>query len=341
MLEINNRRYIGCKTKLLEKIFEAVSEMGFNSDSTLADIFAGTGVVANYFANKGYKTYVNDMLYSNVVAYKAWLGEGTYNSSKIEKLIDQFNKINPDELPENYFSITYGNKYYSVNDAKKIGYVRDYLEDHRAELTSREYYILLTSLMYCADKIANTVGHFESFLNKQPEDKGVTLKNLRINDKIKPACIYEMDANEFVRDLKCDVAYIDPPYNARQYVNFYHVLENLARWEKPTIFEGNSMKFKRDELKSDYCRSKAPQLFKDLISNIKAKIIIVSYHNTYKAGSISSVNTISEEELIHILSEKGKVQKISINYNAFNAGKTELTGHMEYLYVCEVENENS
>ena len=77
------------------------------------------------------------------------------------------------------------------------------------------------------------------------------------------------------------------------------------------------------------------------VSNIKAKIIIVSYNNTYKAGSISSVNTISEEELIHILSNKGKVQKISINYNAFNAGKTELTGHMEYLYVCEVENENS
>lgn len=338
MLEINNRRYIGCKTKLLEKIFEAVSEMGFNSDSTLVDVFAGTGVVANYFANKGYKTYVNDMLYSNVVAYKAWLGEGTYNSSKIENLIDQFNKINPDELPENYFSITYGNKYYSVNDAKKIGYIRDYLEDHRAELTSREYYILLTSLMYCADKIANTVGHFESFLNKQPLDKGVTLKNLRINDKIKPACIYEMDANEFVRDLKCDVAYIDPPYNARQYVNFYHVLENLTRWNKPTEFEGNSMKFKRKELKSNYCRAnKATALFEDLVDNLDCKLIVVSYNNTYVANSTSSINTISENDLKRILSKKGKLHIKEIDHKFFNAGKTDFKNHKEFLYVCEVE----
>ncbi|MBU4457771.1 MAG: DNA adenine methylase, partial [Candidatus Omnitrophica bacterium] len=40
---------------------------------------------------------------------------------------------------------------------------------------------------------------------------------------------------------KCDVAYIDPPYNARQYINFYHVLENLAKWEKPVEFEGKSI----------------------------------------------------------------------------------------------------
>ena len=113
-------------------------------------------------------------------------------------------------------------------------------------------------------------------------------------------------------------------------------LENLARWNKPTEFEGNSMKFKRNALKSDYCRSKAPSLFADLIANLNCKLIVVSYNNTYKAGSISSVNTISSEQIVDILSRRGRVTVKEIDYRAFNSGKTNLEGHKELLYICEV-----
>ena len=96
------------------------------------------------------------------------------------------------------------------------------------------------------------------------------------------------------------------------------------------------MKFKRDELKSSYCRKKAPELMRDLIMNLNCKLIVVSYNNTYKAGSISSVNTISSEQLIDMLSKRGKVTLTEIDYKAFNSGKTELNGHKELLYICEV-----
>ena len=36
--------------------------------------------------------------------------------------------------------------------------------------------MLLASLMYATDKIANTVGHFEHFLSKKPADRGVVLR---------------------------------------------------------------------------------------------------------------------------------------------------------------------
>ena len=61
------------------------------------------------------------------------------------------------------------------------------------------------------------------------------------------------------------------------------------------------MKFKRDELKSGYSRSKAPLLFKDLIDSLDCKIIIVSYNNTYSAKSTASNNKIQEQEIINIL----------------------------------------
>ena len=336
-MKINNRRYIGCKTKLLNFIREKVERYDFGESPVFADVFAGTGVVGNLFANLGYKVILNDLLYSNYVVYQAVLGSGEIRPEVMKKELDYFNSIDADSLKANYFSKVYGNKYFSLSDAKKIGYIRDYIEKNKTKYTKREYYYLITLLIYSCDRIANTVGHFESFLKKTPKNKGVILEEMEINQSATPADIYNEDANKLARTITADIVYIDPPYNARQYVNFYHVLENLARWNKPTEFEGNSMKFKRNELKSDYCRNKAPDLFRDLINNLKCKLIVVSYNNTYKAGSISSVNTISSEQIFKTLSERGKVTREEINYKAFNSGKTELEGHKEYLYICEVE----
>lgn len=335
-MKINSRRYIGCKTKLLDFIYNSVVQYGYTNDSIFADIFAGTGVVAHRFACEGYKTILNDTLFSNYIVYQAVFGNGTIRKEYLTEIIDRINLIDAKELEDNYFSQIYGGKYFSNNDAKKIGYIRDYIEELKEELSEREYYCLIASLLYATDRIANTVGHFESFLKSEPVDKEWKLSLLDTLPYTNESTIFNEDANKLVRKIKADIVYIDPPYNARQYVNFYHVLENLARWNKPTEFEGNSMKFKRDELKSDYCRNKAPLLFADLIENLDCELIVVSYNNTYTAGSISSVNTISGEQIIDILSKKGRVEVKEVAYKAFNSGKTELKGHKELLYICEV-----
>lgn len=335
MLNIGNRRYIGNKTKLLNEIFNCAEQFNLRKDYTFADLFAGTGVVAHLFASKGHHTILNDLLYSNYVAYQAWFSSEIFNNKKIEEYINFFNKIDPAELDNNYFSEIYGGKYFSIDDSKKIGYVRQYLEDNKALFNEREYFILLTALLYFTDKIANTVGHFEYFLSKKPEDTTCKIESLNIK-QLPTSEIFNIDSNVLAKQIESDVVYIDPPYNARQYINFYHVLENLARWNKPNEFEGNSMKFKRDELKSGYSRSIAPLLFEDLIASLKCKVIIVSYSNTYSAKSGASINKISEQQIISILSKKGKVQKKEIAYKAFNSGKTDLKNHKEYIFTCEV-----
>ena len=334
-MKINNRRYIGCKTKLLNEIYDSVVSLGYDSTNRFADVFAGTGVVGYKFAEKGFSVILNDTLYSNVIAYNAWLGEGEIRQGFISKEIEKINKFSKLELESNYFSNVYGGKYFSHKDACLIGYIRDYIEENKDNYTSREYYYLIASLLYSTDRIANTVGHYESFLAKEPKTMGVKLSMLDI-ENLKPAEIYNEDANILASKINADIVYIDPPYNARQYVNFYHVLENLARWNKPTEFEGNSMKFKRNFLKSDYCRSKAPELFKDLIEKLDCKLIVVSYNNTYKAGSISSVNTITIEQILTTLNKKGKVSVKEIDYKYFNAGKSNLEGHKEFIFTCEV-----
>lgn len=305
-------------------------------DFSFADLFGGTGVVAYEFAKRGHSVIVNDILLSNAVAYNAWMGEGEIQTDKLNRIFDYLNAIRYENINENYFSTIYGGKYFSCNDAKKIGFIRDYLEQIKPQLSYREYCILLTSLLYITDKIANTVGHFESFLNREPQDTCFVLPQLALCPTAS-AQIFNEDANKLAKRIQADVVYLDPPYNARQYVNFYHVLENLVRWDKPTGFEGNSMKFKRDNLKSGYSRSVAPMLFQNLVSSLRCRAIIVSYNNTYNARSGASNNKIQEEEIMHILSARGDVSKIDIDYRSFNAGKTDLPNHKEYLFVCRVK----
>lgn len=335
MIEINNRRYIGAKYKLLSKIEKVVNNHISGKDYTFADLFAGTGVVAHSFAENGHPVIINDILYSNVVAYHAWLGDGEYNHEKIISTLQKLNEFNPEDICENYFSRIYGEKYFSVECAKKIGYIREYIELHKKDFSEREYYILLTSLLYATDRVANTVGHFEYFLKQKPQNEKLVLQELKIMPTAQ-AQIFNMDANKLAEQINADVVYIDPPYNARQYINFYHVLENLARWNKPEEFEGNSMKFKRDELKSGYSRSEAPILFERLISDLKCKLIVVSYNNTYKAKSNASINRIRGQEIFDIMSKRGDVQVYSFDYKYFNAGKTDFNNHKELFYVCEV-----
>lgn len=44
------------------------------------------------------------------------------------------------------------------------------------------------------------------------------------------------------------------------------------------------------EIKSDYCTRKVPEVFDDLISNIDAKYIIVSFNNMGEKGTVAIQN---------------------------------------------------
>ena len=122
-LNIENRRYIGNKSKLLKFIDDTIKKekIEFN---TFGDMFSGTGVVAEYFLNKGKDTYINDLLFSNYVIYKALLSNDKFEEEKIKKIIDEYNEINSEKLEENYFSDNFSGNYYHYKDEKKIGYVK-------------------------------------------------------------------------------------------------------------------------------------------------------------------------------------------------------------------------
>lgn len=335
MKDINNRRYIGSKTKLLDFIFSNIEQ---NKYESFSDVFSGTGIVGVEALKRNFKVVkFNDLLYSNYVIYNAFfLGKKTETTNY---LIEKYNNLC--ELnSNNYLSTYFGGKYFTNENATIINNFREEVEKlyNQTKISDSEYYYLIAVILYATDKFANTTGHFEHYLSNIRSEKKIIFENLNtLNNFSGNIEIYNSDSNKIVDKLSADVVYLDPPYNARQYINFYHVLENIALWQKPTNLKGKSNKFDREHLKSEYSKVNAKNVFLDLINKINAKKIIVSYNNTYNAKSGASNNKITYEEMVKILESKGKLTIKSIGYKSFNSGKTNFSNHQELLFIVDVK----
>lgn len=329
---LENRRYIGSKSKLSSWIVGLILEN--TTGNSFFDVFAGTGVMTKAMLEHCKEFHINDFLHSNEVIYEAFFNNNKINTSRLYELEKEFQSLRADSLQANYFSDNFGGKFFSFNDSKIIGEIREHIEVNK-ELNNREKSILLCSLIYSMDKVANTVGHYDAYRkNIDIEDQFIFDLITPLNTTKKEVNVYKEDSNLLARKIRADIAFVDPPYNSRQYSRFYHVLENLTTWEKPDL-DGVAMKPKAENM-SDYCRSSAPEVFDDLIKNLSCKYIVVTYNNTYKSKSNSSRNKITHDEILYTLNSIGSTKVFEKPHHFFNAGKTDLIGHKEFVFITEV-----
>ena len=179
LINLQSRRYIGNKTKLLNWI-AAIVEKETKGCTSFLDLFAGTGVVAKHFLDKYDTIIINDILFANHIIYKALFANDNFDKNKMLAFITKYNNIDAEKIADNYFSINYGDKFFTAQNAKIIGWVREDIEANKKNLTAKEYNLLLTILIYAADKIANTVGHFEAFIKKEIKIQKINFKWVEI-----------------------------------------------------------------------------------------------------------------------------------------------------------------
>lgn len=331
-LGLESRRYIGSKAKLADWILSTIGTEVADAHSFF-DVFAGTASVSKAALKKFSKVIINDHLYANNVIHKAFFATGIWDNAKIITLLENYNGIDPKKLDENYFSVNFGGKFFDHDSAKLIGHIRDDIEKRKATLSDKEYNILLATLIYNIDRIANTVGHFDAYIKKPIRQRPLQFVPIRTS-AIANVEIYRQDANALARKVPADVAYLDPPYNSRQYNRFYHLYETLVKWNKPPLF-GVALK-PEPENSSLYCTVKAKDSFADLIDHLQVKYVVVSYNNTYNSKSSSSENKIRLDEIDKILNSRGTTKIYQRPYRAFNTGKTEFDNHKEYLFLTKI-----
>ncbi len=343
-ININNRKYLGSKYRLLH-FLEKIILNQVERINTFIDGFAGTGVVANHFKKYSLKVISNDLLYSNYIINKVFLNltEETVDLEKISEILINYNKINP---KSGYITKHYGGTYFSIENAKLIDAIREDIEFqyNKGLYTELEKFILLTSLLFAIDKVANTVGQYDAFLKNLGQDtydengkhkidsnvyKKLLLKLPSIDLKGNNNEVYNEDLNQLIKKISGDVLYLDPPYNTRQYIDNYHVLENIMRWNKPKLY-GKTKKFKRDNLKSKYSRKQdAFHAFSELIELSQSKHIFLSYNNE---------GIISDNLIIKILKRKGPVEIFEEDYKVFGNGaaKSIKRNIKERIFYCKV-----
>lgn len=339
---IANRKYLGAKTRLLPFLEQVIGQCADGS-GVFADLFAGTGVVADHFCRLGWAVLLNDNLLCNHIPHRVFFAS---RREEMDPQRVQEHLLTMNALPGRggYVQEHFSDTYFTRQNAARLDAMREYLDSPATSgCTASERDWLLTSLLYAADKAANTCGQYDAFLKhigSAPHDNDGTHRvDANVYKPIRlampqvvfdrPAQVHYEDVNALVRGIESDVLYLDPPYNHRQYIDCYHLLENLARWEKPPL-RGRTRKFARQALKSPYSqRQRAESSLADLVGAARCGHIFLSYN---------SKGLISDEAIRAILSTRGSVEEFSTEYPVFGrgAGRARKLPLRERVFWCRV-----
>ena len=350
--------YIWSKLSLLKFLESTINEIVSDKNYTFSDLFAWTWIVWRYFKEKWHKVIANDMQYYSYVLNKNYIWnnkelEFLWLFSEIKDLKNATNKkaivceylenikLKPWFIYKNYAHgwtawSEFERQYFSDENALKWDSIREKIEElkNKQKINENEYYFLLATLLENIDKVANTASVYGAFLKqlKKSAQKPLTLKPAEffINDHTHD--IYNEDINTLIKNTTHEVVYLDPPYNERQYSANYHMLETIAKYDNPEIRWKTWLRDYSNQ-KSKYCKkSEVIKSFNDLIQNISAKYIFLSYNDEW---------LMSLDEIKEIMSQRWQYWLKTLEYKRFKADKTENRNHkkdtvIEYLHYVKI-----
>ena len=364
--------YIGSKFQLLDWITSSMNAktglFGGSGSSpsrpiTVADIFAGTGIVSYHFRTKyGAKVISNDAeLYSSVITHAFTCS--VYNEkckSVIAMLCAELEAkrylggeggvggvggVGVGFVTRNY-SPYEGNErmFFTVDNAQRIDYVRQRLEELKVQsgLSDDEYKFILASILITADNVSNVPAVYGCYLKKF-KAKAVRPFILEPIHKHTKPCIagsrtYCSDvlSSAFLSDAAfagTDITYIDPPYNKRQYSKNYFPLNIIAKppQQLASVSEAPVLKGKTgipaDCFVSPFCKSGGgvcEAAFDKLFRELKTKWIFLSYN---------SESIVPKEKMLEIMGRYGVASVEECDYKRFKSFK--YNGNLEikeYLF---------
>ncbi|WP_233486111.1 Dam family site-specific DNA-(adenine-N6)-methyltransferase [Staphylococcus hominis] len=339
-------RYIGSKSLLLKEIDSLIEKHKLGDEKIFLDLFAGTNTVARYFKSK-YQVITNDILYFSYINSKATI---------VNNKVPQFSKLkfNPFEYLNNEINIAFFNEseyysqnytplgkamYLSIENGKRLDFMRYSIEKWKDLnlLEEYEYFYLLSCLIEAIPYVSNITGTYGAFLKHWDKRalQDLTIRPLEVINNNHTNIAYNMNANELIKNITSDICYIDIPYNNRQYASNYHLLENVARNNHPEL-QGKTKIFDWSYLKSDYSvKKKAYLALEDLIANINASHILLSYNDE---------GIITYTEILNLLkkySSDNNVDIVTIPYRKYQSkipsSKLNLNEYIFYIKKSNIK----
>ncbi len=337
-------RFIGNKTNLLEKIKEVIDENCNDGSQIFCDIFSGTGSVSRYF-KPYYRIISNDLLYFSHILTAATIENNvvpSFDKLKEVGINDPFTYLETHDVSnvDGFATQEYspageaGRMYLTIESAKRIDFIRTTVENWKDNglIDTYEYKYLIAALIEGIPYVSNITGTYGAFLKSWDKRafKRFELIKLSVVDNNQRNICYNEDANELIKKISGDILYIDPPYNERQYLPNYHLLETIAKYDSPALKGVTGVRPYKNE-KSDYCIKKSVKsAFESLISDADFKHIVISY---------SDDGLLTADEMLEILKDnciEDSVKLYKIPYSRYKSKlpQDDKPEHFEYIFYA-------
>ena len=341
-------RYIGNKTRLLPFILRTLKRSGIGVGS-VHDAFAGTASVSRALKEKGWRVHSSDLLMSSYVFQRAYV-VAEVADPLLGDMARDLSVLPPREaFVSEHFSPssrsgTAGRMYFTPENAGRIDAAREELERWRKAGTIDEdsYYLLLAAIIEGADRVANTAGVYASYMKRWQTN---AKRRFEVVPEMptrgaQPARAELMDATDAASSIgEVDLLYVDPPYNSRQYVAYYHIPEILARGWSDTVpaIRGKVGLLAGEEGRSQWSHGRRVQkLFSALLAATGARHALISFN------SEGHLAPDALQSLLKKASVDGEVAHYTQRYRRYRADSERAGRHyhrdmaLEHLYLVRL-----
>jgi adenine-specific DNA-methyltransferase len=350
--------YIGNKRALLNFIRCGIEKIKnrLNKDKLIMfDVFSGSGIAARYFKQFSSLLIANDLEKYSALINQCYLSNvDELELVEIKKYyMEIMSNLSENNLERGLIAGLYAPKddknikpdervFYTARNAMYIDTARKLIKRIPGDL--QKYF--LAPLLSEASIHANTSGVFKGFYKNTETGTGqFGGKNqnalLRIRGHIhlpfpvfsnfySDVMVLNGDSNKIIDTVpEVDLAYLDPPYNQHPYGSNYFMLNLILDYKHPentsrvSGIPGNWNRSAYNKKNSAY------KALKELVENIKAKYILISFN---------SEGFIGLEEMKTMLNRIGRLEILETQYNTFR-GSRNLNNRdihvKEYLYLLE------
>lgn len=340
--------YIGSKFQLIDWLQSTILEKTGRAclaGSRIADLFAGTGVVSHHFRVLGAIVTSNDAeLYSAIITHAFTRSVSTLGidvlsgiqtdidtGKHLASASDAVGNVTKHYSPYNGCE----RQFFTVENARRIDYIRGRIEDARPSLSDDDYRFLLASLLVSADAVSNVPAVYGCYLKSF---KAKALKPLVLQPihtiRTPPAPGSRATHSNvldpaFLASIDADIVYLDPPYNERQYSKNYFPLNIIAKTPATELTLTGKTGIPTDCFISPFCKRGAvvEGAFETLFRDLKTTWIFLSYN---------SEAIVSKERMLELMGKYGVATVVERDYKRFKSFEyNKDTAIKEYLFCLQ------
>ena len=301
-------KYIGSKRVLVPFISDVVGAL--SRGGSVLDLFSGTSRVGHALKNRGHTVISNDLnRYAHTLAT-------CYVQADAEDVVDEaqawLDKLSKLPGKRGYFTRTFceESRFFQPKNGQRVDAIRTAIQE--AALPTELEAVLLVSLMEAADRVDSTTGvqmaYLKQWARRSHNDLELRLPKVlpRGRGKSRALCA---DALQTAREVSCDIAYLDPPYNQHKYLGNYHIWETLVRWDAPEPYGKACKRIDCKQRKSPYnSKRQIHEALAAVVDTLDAEHLVVSFSNE---------GFVNRDEMIQLLSRRGPVWVLARPYKRY------------------------